>query len=93
MLRDKPVSHLILILFTSMLGANIIGEALRVILHFVAGADSIVERALLQYVSYPIGPHMFNLIILSFSFDISLRFNVITLLGIFVGWYYFKYTY
>ncbi|MFT7695409.1 MAG: hypothetical protein ACI8P2_004043, partial [Candidatus Latescibacterota bacterium] len=27
MLRDKPVSHLVLILFTSMLGANIIGEA------------------------------------------------------------------
>ena len=32
MLRDKPVSHLILILFTSMLGANIIGEVLRVLL-------------------------------------------------------------
>ncbi|MFT5090144.1 MAG: hypothetical protein ACI8PG_004520, partial [Planctomycetota bacterium] len=32
MLRDKPVSHLVLILFTSMLGANIIGEALRVVL-------------------------------------------------------------
>ncbi|MBT4498712.1 MAG: DUF4321 domain-containing protein [Gemmatimonadetes bacterium] len=93
MLRDKPVSHLILILFTSAIGANIIGEALRVILHFVAGTDTIVERALLQYVSYSIGPHMFNLIILSFSFELSLRFNIITLLGIFVGWYYFKYTY
>ena len=93
MLRDKPVSHLILILFTSAIGANIIGEALRVILHFVAGTDTIVERALLQYVSYSIGPHMFNLIILSFSFELSLRFNIITLLGIFVGWYYLKYTY
>ena len=93
MLRDKPVSHLILILFTSAIGANIIGEALRVILHFVAGTNSIVEQALLQYVRYPIGPHTFNLIILSFSFDLSLHFNVITLLGIFVGWYYFKYTY
>ena len=93
MLRDKPVSHLILILFTSMLGANIIGEVLRVLLTFVAGTDTIVERARLQYVSYSIGPHMFNLIILSFSFELSLRFNLITLLGMFVGWYYFRYSY
>ena len=93
MLRDKPVSHLILILFTSMLGANIIGEVLRVLLTFVAGTDTIVERALLQYVSYSIGPHMFNLIILSFSFELSLCFNLITLLGMFVGWYYFRYSY
>jgi hypothetical protein len=93
MLRDKPISHLILILFTSMLGANIIGEVLRVLLTFVAGTDTIVERALLQYVSYSIGPHMFNLIILSFSFELSLRFNLITLLGMFVGWYYFRYSY
>ena len=93
MLRDKPVSHLILILFTSGIGANVIGETLRVLLHFIAGADTIVERALLQYVpwSNAIGP--LNLIILSFSFSLSLHFNVITLLGIFVGWYYFKYTY
>ena len=93
MLRDKPVSHLILILFTSMLGANIIGEVLRVLLTFIAGTDTIVERALLQYVSYSIGPHMFNLIILSFSFELSLRFNLATLLGMFVGWYYFRYSY
>lgn len=93
MLRDKPVTHLILVLFTSMIGANVAGEALRVVLHFVAGPDTIVERALLQYVSWPIGPHMLNLIILSFSFELSLRFNVITLLGMVVGWYYFKYSY
>ncbi|MFT5377515.1 MAG: hypothetical protein ACI906_004355 [Candidatus Latescibacterota bacterium] len=93
MLRDKPVSHLVLILFTSMLGANIIGEAMRVVLTFIAGSDTIVERALLQYLTYSVGPHMFNLIILSFSFELSLRFNLITLLGMFVGWYYFKYNY
>ncbi len=66
MLRDKPVSHLVLILFTSAIGANIIGETLRVILHFVAGTDSIVEQALLQYVLYSIGPHTSKLILLSF---------------------------
>ena len=90
---NKPVSHLILILFTSVLGANIIGETLRVILHFVVSEGTIVERALLQYVYYKLGPHMLNLIILSFSFELSLHFNIITLLGIFVGWYYFKYAY
>ena len=57
------------------------------------GEDEGVERALLQYVSYSIGPHMFNLNILSFSFELSLRFNLITLLGMFVGWYYFRYSY
>ena len=94
MLRDKPLGHLVLILFTSMLGANIIGEVLRVLLIFVVGPDTIVERALLQYVVYySIGPHTFNLIILSFSFELSLRFNLITLLGMLVGWYYYRYSY
>ena len=66
---------------------------LRVILTFVAGTDTIVERALLQYVTYSIGPHMLNLIILSFSFELALRFNLVTLLGMFVGWYYYRYSY
>ena len=92
-MTEKRVGHLIVILFVSVLGANIIGEALRIVLHFVAGDGSIVERALLNYVTYPIGPHGLNLIILSLSFELSLHFNVITLLGIFVGWYYFKYSY
>ena len=92
-MSEKRISHLIVILFISVLGANIIGEALRIVLHFVAGGGSIVERALLDYVTYSIGPHSLNLIILSLSFELSLHFNVITLLGIFVGWYYFKYSY
>ena len=92
-MREKQVSHMVVILFVSVLGANIIGEALRIVLHFIAGGGSIVERALLDYVTYPIGPHSLNLIILSLSFELSLHFNVITLLGIFVGWYYFKYSY
>ena len=92
-MREKQVSHLVVILFFSILGANIIGEALRIVLHFVAGGGSIVERALLDYVTYPIGPHSLNLIIMSLSFELSLHFNIITLLGIFVGWYYFKYSY
>ena len=92
-MTEKRVSHLVVILFISVLCANIIGEALRIVLHFVAGGGSIVERALLDYVTYPIGPHSLNLIILSLSFEFALHFNVITLLGIFVGWYYFKYSY
>lgn len=93
MLRDKPVSHLVLILFISAIGGSVVGESLRIILHFVAGSGSIVERALLDYFKYDIGPHMLNLIILSLQFALTLNFNVITLLGVFVGWYYFKYSY
>ncbi|NKB68049.1 MAG: DUF4321 domain-containing protein [Candidatus Latescibacteria bacterium] len=93
MLKNKSASHLILILFTSVIGSNIIGEALRVVLHFLVGEGNIVERSLLTYREYELGPHFFNLIILSFSFALTLKFNVITLLGIFVGWYYFKYSY
>ena len=92
-MTEKRGSHLVVILFISVLGANVIGEALRIVLHFIAGGGSIVERALLDYVTYPIGPLDLNLIILSLSFELSLHFNVITLLGIFVGWYYFKYSY
>ena len=93
MLLRKSIGVLILILFISMLGANITGEALRSILHFTAGESSIVERALLQYIEYNIGPHMFNLIIFSLSFELLLKFNLVTLLGIFFGWYYYKYSY
>ena len=94
MLRDKPVSHLILILFLSALAANLAGEALRIFLHFVFWENSIIEKGFLQYhVDYNIGPFSFNLIILALSFSLSLKFNVITLLGILVGWYYFKYSY
>ncbi len=93
MLRDKPISHLIVILFISAIGGSVVGESLRLILRFVAGDGSIVERALLDYFQYDIGPHMLNLIILSFQFELALNFNVITLLGLFVGWYYFKYSY
>ena len=93
MLRDKPFSHLILILFTAMIGANLVGEMLRFILMALIGPDTIVELSLLRYVEYSIGPHMFNLIILSFSFELSLKFNLITMLGLVVGWYYFRHTY
>ena len=93
LLKDKPVSHLVVILFTGMMGANIIGEALRNILHFIVGESNVVENALLRYVIYDIGPHRINLWILSFSFELSFHFNVITLLGFLVGWYYFRYSY
>ena len=93
MLYNKPISHLILILFTTMICANLIGEMLRFILVALVGPDTIVELALLRYVEYSIGPHMFNLIILSFSFDLSLKFNLITMLGLFIGWYYFRHSY
>ncbi len=93
MLREKSAFHLILVLFLCVLGANVIGEALRLFLHLAAGDGTIVERALLHYVNWSVGPHMLNLIILSFEFELALHFNVITLLGILAGWYYFKYSY
>ncbi|MEW6750194.1 MAG: DUF4321 domain-containing protein [Candidatus Latescibacterota bacterium] len=89
----KPVSHLVVILLTSALAANVIGEALRVLLRFVAGEGTVVERALLQYVEWANAVGPLNLIILSLSFELALRFNLLTLVGIFVGWYYFKYNY
>ena len=91
--RDKPLSHLIVILLISMLGANIIGETLRVLLKFFAGEGTVVEQGVLRNYIYSLGPYDVNMVILSFSFALSLHFNFITLMGIFVGWYYFKYSY
>jgi len=93
MLKDKPLSHLVLILFISVLCANIVGEALRRVLFFLVGSGSLPERALLDYIHYDIGPHMFDARIFAFSFGFTLNLNVISLLGIFVGWYYYKYSY
>lgn len=92
-MRSKPVGHLVVILFISTLGANIIGESLRAVLHVASGPDTVIERTLLQYVEWSNAVGPLNLIIVSFSFDLALRFNVVTLLGIFVGWYYFRYSY
>ena len=94
MFRDKPVSHLIVLLFISVLSANVIGEALRFLLHFLAGEGSIVEKALLNYLEWSVGPIGLMIpFILTFDFELTLRFNVMSILGIFVGWYYFKYSY
>ena len=93
MLRDKPLSHLILILLVSVILANVIGEALRRVLYFLVGTGSLPERALLDYIHYDIGPYMFDVVVFSFSFGFTLNLNVISLLGIFVGWYYYRYSY
>jgi hypothetical protein len=37
MLREKSAFHLILVLFLCVLGANVIGETLRLFLHLAAG--------------------------------------------------------
>ena len=93
MFRDKPASHLIIILFIGVLSANVLGEAFRLLLHALAGQGSIVELALLNYLSWSVGPMTLNLIILTFVFKLALHINVISILGLFVGWYYFKYSY
>ena len=93
MFRDKPASHLIIILFIGVLSANVLGEAFRLLLHALAGQGSIVELALLNYLSWSVGPLTLNLIILTFVFKLALNINVISILGLFVGWYYFKYSY
>ena len=93
MLRDKPVSHLVLMLLVSAIGGSVLGESLRFVLRYVAGESSIVERALLDFFRYEIGPHRLDLVILSLQFELGLSFNVITLLCILAGWYYFKYSY
>ena len=94
MFRDKPVGHLIVILFIGVLCANVLGEALRLLLQSIADPGSTVELALLNYLEWSVGPITLNLpFILIFNFELTLRLNVISILGLFVGWYYFKYSY
>ena len=93
MFSEKSSVRLIIVLFLCVLCANVIGEAVRFLLQLAAGEGTIVERALLNYVNWPVGPHKLNLIILSFQFELALHFNVITLLGILAGWYYYRYSY
>ena len=90
----RSVGFLIVAIFIGMLGANIIGEGLRLVFDNLGLQNNVVQNVLVDplYV-YEFYPMRLNLIIITLTLGFSINFNVLSLLGIGTAWYYVKYSY
>jgi len=88
--RDKGTGYLIVSLFVGLLVGSAVGKALALLIP----GENIVEKALLSTIwEYGPGAVSLNLIVLRFDLALSLQINVIGILGMLAGWYYYKYSY
>ena len=88
--NSKGTGYLIVTLFVGLLVGSGIGRALELLIP----GENIVEKALLSTIwEYGTGAVSLNLIVLSFDLALSLHINVIGILGMLAGWYYYKYSY
>ena len=90
----RSVGFLILAAFIGVLAGNILGGLLGVVFDFLGLQDNVVQKVLVDpLVKYDSGEIALNLIVIKFKFGFSLKFNVLSLLGIGTAWYYAKYSY
>ena len=90
----KSIGVLIIAIFIGVLAANVLAAALNVIFESLGLQNNVVQKVLVDpLVEYKFGPIPLNLIIVSLTFGFSLNFNVLSLLGIGMAWYYVKYSY
>lgn len=86
--------RLIVALFVGSLIGNVAAEVLKILLRGVGLSQTVVEKVLAQpLVQYEFPPACLNFIVLTLTFGFTLHFSLLTLLGMGLGWYYFKYSY
>ena len=90
----RSVGFLIIAIFVGILAGNIVGAVLNVIFENLGLQDNVVQKVLvdplLQYEFYPM---RLNLMVMTLTLGFSLNFNVLSLVGIGMAWYYVKYSY
>jgi len=89
MYREKSTGTLIVTLFVGLLIGTVVGE----ILGFILPDNNVVKKVLVDSFRYEFAPVTLNLIVLTITFGFTLKFNIISLLGITIAWYYYKYSY
>ncbi|MCK4417117.1 MAG: DUF4321 domain-containing protein [Candidatus Latescibacteria bacterium] len=89
MYRRKSTGILIITLFVGLLIGTVVGE----ILGFILPENNVVKKVLVDSFKYEFFPNTLNLIVLTITFGFTLKFNIISLLGIVIAWYYYKYSY
>ena len=91
--RKNNIGILILAIFVALLAATIAGEILNIVFESLGLQNIVVQRVLVSTTEYEFGPFKFDLIIVSLTFGLELKLNVLSLLAIGTAWYYVKYSY
>ncbi len=89
----RSIGFLIVAIFVGILAGNIVGEILNVIFESLGLQNNVVQKVLVDTIQYEFYPIRLNLIVMTLTFGFSLKFNVLSLLGIGTAWYYVKYSY
>ena len=92
-MRHKGLGLLIIALLVGVLAGNIIGELFGVIFHAVGvPRESVIGRVLVKPLFvYEFAPTKLNVIVFTLTIGFTLNFNSLSLLGMGIAWYYFKY--
>ena len=88
-IRRKTAGMFLVSLMAGLLVGTVVGNILGAILP----DGSVVEKVLVDSYTYVFHPFTINLIVLTLTFGFSLKVNLISLIGMAVAWYYFKYFY
>ena len=90
----RSVGFLIIAIFVGILTGNIAGAVLNVVFENLGLQDNVVQKVLVDpLVQYEFYPMRLNLMVMTLTLGFSLNFNVLSLIGIGMAWYYVKYSY
>lgn len=87
--RHKSTGMLVIVLLIGLLVGTTVGHILGALLP----SNNVANKVLVTSFKYKFPPTTVNLIIFSFTFGFTLDFNFISILGIIIAWYYYKYSY
>ena len=89
-LTKKGLGFLIVTLFVGILIGGTIGQLVGIFIPEDHPATEVLIKPLLEY---HVGQITIDLIVLRFSFELTLRIGFFSIIGILFAWYYFKYYY
>lgn len=89
MARRRGLAILLVVMLVGALSGSAVGEVIGLIFgHFLPG--SMVEKFFLEAFEYTFPPATLPLVVCSVTFGFTLKINIISLIGIAVSMYYFR---
>ena len=89
----KSLGILIVALIIGVIAGNVVGQVLAVIFDGLSLENNVVKKVLIDSYVYRLDPIEINLIVMTLTLGFSIGFNVLSVLGIGIAWYYVKYSY
>ena len=90
----RSAGFLIIAIFVGVLAGNIVGAVLNVVFEHLGLQGNVVQKVLVDsLVQYEFYPTRLNLMVMTLTLGFSINFNVLSLVGIGMAWYYAKYSY